>query len=430
MKVYFVLFVLGIYTVQILALYPSSSDVIDLDESNFDKLVTKSDDIWIVEFFAPWCGHCQQFAPEYSKAATALKGIVKVGAVNADDHKSLSSRFGVRGFPTIKIFTPGKKDGEDYRGGRTAQGLAEAALNAIKDKIDEKLGSKSGKKAGSKQDVIELTDSNFDKLVLQSNDMWLVEFYAPWCGHCKNLEPHWAEAATNLKGKVKVGALDATAHPAKASEYNVQGYPTIKFFPPGKKTRSSAESYEGGRTSSDIINFALDKLAQNMPAPEIKQITSEKTLKEACEEQPLCVISVLPHILDCQSECRNGYLEILKTMGEKFKQKMWGWVWSEAGAQPELETALEIGGFGYPAMAVLNAKKMKYSILRGSFSSDGINEFLRDLSYGRGTTAPVKGATLPPVVDTEPWDGKDGVLPQDEDIDLSDVDLDDIKDEL
>lgn len=50
--------------------------------------------------------------------------------------------------------------------------------------------------------VVELTDSNFDKLVLDSDDLWLVEFYAPWCGHCKNLEPHWAEAANSLKGKV------------------------------------------------------------------------------------------------------------------------------------------------------------------------------------------------------------------------------------
>jgi hypothetical protein len=56
-------------------------------------------------------------------------------------------------------------------------------------------------------------------------------------------------------------------------------------------------------------------------------------------------------------------------------------VWSEAGSQPGLEGALEIGGFGYPAMAVLNAKKMKYSILRGSFSPDGINEFLRYTIY-------------------------------------------------
>lgn len=54
-------------------LYPSSSNVVELTPSNFDKLVIKGDEIWIVEFFAPWCGHCQQLVPEYTKAAAALK---------------------------------------------------------------------------------------------------------------------------------------------------------------------------------------------------------------------------------------------------------------------------------------------------------------------------------------------------------------------
>lgn len=54
-------------------LYTPSSNVVELDSSNFDKLVINSDEIWIVEFYAPWCGHCQQLVPEYQKAATALK---------------------------------------------------------------------------------------------------------------------------------------------------------------------------------------------------------------------------------------------------------------------------------------------------------------------------------------------------------------------
>lgn len=56
--------------------------------------------------------------------------------------------------------------------------------------------------------------------------------------------------------------------------------------------------------------------------------------------------------------------------------------------------------------------------------------FYRDLSFGRGTTAAVKGASLPKVNVIEPWDGKDGELPQEEDIDLSDVNLDEGHTEL
>ncbi|XP_023215236.1 protein disulfide-isomerase A6 homolog [Centruroides sculpturatus] len=75
-------------------------------------------------------------------------------------------------------------------------------------------------------------------------------------------------------------------------------------------------------------------------------------------------------------------------------------------------------------MAIVNIRKMKYSLLRGSFSYDGINEFLREVSVGRGASAPVKGAKLPKIHVTEPWDGKDGELPVEEDIDLTDVNLD------
>ena len=103
--------------------------------------VIKSDSLWIVEFYAPWCGHCQRLTPEYTKAAKALKGVVKVrasfdvvgvlsnvqlflcqiGAVNADDHKSLGGQYQVQGFPTIKIFGLNKNKPEDYQGERTAK---------------------------------------------------------------------------------------------------------------------------------------------------------------------------------------------------------------------------------------------------------------------------------------------------------------------
>lgn len=415
-----------------LAFY-GNDDVVELTQSTFNRLVVESDEIWVIEFYAPWCGHCQSLVPEYKKLASALKGVVKVGAVNADDHKSLAAQYSVQGFPTIKIFGANKQSPNAFNGQRTARALADSALDACKAKVNSILsgGSSSGggSKSSGKDEVVELTDSNFDKLVLNSDDVWLVEFYAPWCGHCKNLAPEWAKAARELKGKVKMGALDATAHQAKAQEYQVQGYPTIKFFAGGKKSRSDARDYDGGRTASDIVAWASDKYTENIPAPEVFELYSEDQAKKACDEKPLCIISVLPHILDCDAKCRNGYLGLVKKAAESYKQKGWGWLWVEGSAQPKVEEALEIGGFGYPAMVAVNYKKMKFTSLRGSFAKDGINEFLRDISYGRGQTAPVKGAAIPKIYKNEAWDGKDGQLPVEEDIDLSDVDLDD-KDEL
>jgi protein disulfide-isomerase A6 len=73
--------------------------------------------------------------------------------------------------------------------------------------------------------------------------------------------------------QVKLGALDATVHTSMASKYGIQGYPTIKVFNAGKKDSSSMEDYNGGRTASDIVNFALDKLAENIAAPEILEVS-------------------------------------------------------------------------------------------------------------------------------------------------------------
>uniref|UniRef100_A0A0K2SVX8 protein disulfide-isomerase n=1 Tax=Lepeophtheirus salmonis TaxID=72036 RepID=A0A0K2SVX8_LEPSM len=416
--------------------YSKKSGVVDLNKGNFDSRVTDSDGVALVEFYAPWCGHCQKLVPEYEKAGKALKGLITVGAVNCDEEKALCSQFGVNGFPTIKVFADNKKSPEAYNGDRTAQGFVRAAQNAAQKVVSSRLGGGGGgggsgggrKKKEGGNGVVELTDSNFKKEVLDSDDMWLVEFFAPWCGHCKNLEPHWKSAASELKGKVKLGAVDATVYPGLAQQYGVQGYPTIKYFPSGLK-RDGPEEFDGGRTKEDIVAWALERFELNLPAPDVLQIVGESQIKEHCESKPLCVISFLPHILDCQSECRNSYIKILKETGNKFKKLGWGWLWAEATAQSDLESAMDVGGFGYPAMTVLSAKKMKYSMLTGSFGKDGIHEFLRDLSYGKGRTNAVRGAKLPSIKKTEPWDGKDAEFIPEEEIDLSDVELEPLEKE-
>jgi len=70
---------------------------------------------------------------------------------------------------------------------------------------------------------------------MDSDSLWLVEFYAPWCGHCKSLAPEWEKAAKNLKGVVKLGAVDMTEHESVGKPYDIKGFPTLKWFGDNKK---------------------------------------------------------------------------------------------------------------------------------------------------------------------------------------------------
>jgi protein disulfide-isomerase-like protein len=80
--------------------------------------------------------------------------------------------------------------------------------------------------------VLVLTDSNFDE-ELTKHDHLLVEFYAPWCGHCKQLTPEYIKAAERLKAhdpQYFVAKVDATANDELAQRFGIKGFPTLFFF--------------------------------------------------------------------------------------------------------------------------------------------------------------------------------------------------------
>ena len=421
-----------------LSFFDSNTPVILLNGDNFDKEVVQSKDIWLILFYAPWCGHCKAFSPEYEKAAKALKGIFKIGAIDADKERTIGGKYGIQGFPTVKFFGIHKDKPVDYNSARKAESVIDFMFEKARAIANARLGAKKTtntnsnssnnagnqnqqqqqqKKAdaGNEKDVIELTDDNFDSTVFNDENMWLIAFYAPWCGHCKKLLPEWTAAATQLRGTVKIAKVDATVHQKLAQKYQIQGYPTIKVFAPGKGDKK-VEEYEGPRDTSGIVQYALNKLEQFGYVPETKQLINSEILKDECESRiGICVIIFLPHIADSSATERNRYLDIIKEARKSNRGKPIYYLWAQGGDYFDFEDKLHLS-FGYPAVIAVNYKKKMYSICRSSFSKENLVDFISNLLNGKEHLSKLPEGIKIKKVDK--WDGKDYVPPKEDDDDL------------
>lgn len=378
------------------ALYGPKSDVIQAGDKDFKDIVLKDKGIVFVEFYAPWCGHCKSLTPEYEKAAKVLGGVVKVVAVDATAHESLAQKYQIKGFPTIKVFGADKKAPTDFEGQRTADAIISEAMKQTNSLVKtRKDGGKAGGKSkssgdkpkakasgsGSKSSVIELTEANFNALVMESNEPWIVEFFAPWCGHCKALAPEYEKAAAELKGDgIKLGAVDATVHGELAQKYGVKGYPTLKVFPAGPKGK--AKNYNGPREKDGIVEYARSTLGNAFAAPiELQELTSQTVFQSTCGSAKLCAMLFLPHILDSGAAGRNTYLETFKEIAAEFRKMPIAFVWTEANAQPALESALSING-NFPTLAMVSVDKKAYAVPKVSWSKKNLQAFLQGVLSG------------------------------------------------
>ncbi|KAL0955099.1 hypothetical protein HGRIS_004016 [Hohenbuehelia grisea] len=227
-----------------------ASNVIDLTPDNFDSVIGQGKPA-LVEFFAPWCGHCKNLAPVYEQLADAFahaKDKVIIAKVDADgEGKPLGKKYSVTGYPTLKWFDASGEP-EPYESGRDLE-----ALSAF---VAKNSGVKSNIKPPPPPDTTILDVYNFDEVALDKSKNVLVTFTAPWCGHCKNLKPVYEKVATTFKPESNciVANIDADAKKNKdiGSRYDVTGYPTIKFFPTGT---TEPEAYEGGRSEADFVEF-------------------------------------------------------------------------------------------------------------------------------------------------------------------------------
>lgn len=83
-------------------------------------------------------------------------------------------------------------------------------------------------------DVLELTDDNFQSEILESSTPALVDFWAVWCGPCRQVAPIVEKLASSYKGKLKVGKMDIDHHQIAPQQYGIRSIPTLLLFKGGK----------------------------------------------------------------------------------------------------------------------------------------------------------------------------------------------------
>jgi len=249
-------------------------DVVVLTDSDFYSQVKEG--VWMVKFYAPWCGHCKSLAPTWDALATKTDGKFKVAKIDCTTNRGVCEDFNIPGYPTLKLI----KDGNVYAYSGSRSEAAFLAFvnggysNAERSDLPKKAEQAEAPKQEAKKDaepaakpakeVIVLTDKDFDEKVSTGN--WLVEFYAPWCGHCKHLAPVWAELATKVGDDINVAKVDCTVEKQLMSRFGIRGFPTIKYIRDEK-----VYEYRGPRDLNAFISFANTGYTTNPSTPFTRQ---------------------------------------------------------------------------------------------------------------------------------------------------------------
>jgi protein disulfide-isomerase A1 len=206
--------------------FEEEENVIVLTTSNFDDVVKQFKYV-LVEFYAPWCGHCKALAPEYAKAATALNGEgseIRLAKVDATVQSELGERFKIKGYPTLKFFIDGTP--LEYGGGRTA------------DEIVQWLKKKSGPAA------VTLASSD-DLKKFQASEVAVLGLF-------KNLESSAAQVFNNVAKTVDSVSFGITSESALFDELKVKGDEAVVLF---KKFDEGRADFEGQVTDEELRRF-------------------------------------------------------------------------------------------------------------------------------------------------------------------------------
>ncbi|XP_066490974.1 protein disulfide-isomerase A3 [Tiliqua scincoides] len=332
-----------------------ASDVLELSDDDFDSGLAERS-VALVEFYAPWCGHCKRLAPEYESAATRLKGIVPLVKVDCTANSNTCNKYGVSGYPTLKIFRNGEESGT-YDGPRTADGIV----------------SHLKKQAGPASVAIRADD--FERFISEK-DAAVVGFFKELFGDAHS---EFMKAASNLRDHYRFGH---TSDEGLIKKYDSDGEDIFLFRPPHLANKFEANSVrypEDKFTTGKIKKFLQENIFGICP-----HMTEDN--KELIQGQDLLVTY---YDVDYEKNpkgsnyWRNRVMKVAQSFlnaGHKLNfavasRKTFGHELSEFGLD---STAGDV-----PVVAIRTVKGEKY-VMQEEFSRDGkaLERFLQDYFDG------------------------------------------------
>ncbi|CAD7952856.1 unnamed protein product [Amoebophrya sp. A25] len=220
-----------------------------------------------------------------------------------------------------------------------------------------------------KEAVIALTDATFDKFI-KENERVLVEFYAPWCGHCKSLAPEYEKAAQTMaaKGlKTKLVKIDGTEEKSQIQKHGVEGFPTMFYYTSGEKVE-----YTGPRKADGIVRW-LESREKDAVEECSQQQIDEELAKDASVSPTKFVL-----VARVASKKSGKAVAVKKAMSklvsaEKSEHVMACYVFLEKGADEKKNARIEITR----KLAVVEDEKIA-TFTKGPWSAGKVETFIKE----------------------------------------------------
>lgn len=184
----------------------------ELNDENIEDFLNRGRHF--VDFYAPWCGHCQQLAPTWEQLAESFQfdTSVKISKIDCTANSLSCKHFEIKGYPTLLWIVDGKVT-DKYQGMRSHEDLKQFVTNKKNEEnIESDKVSLDLTLDHEEYGPLIITEHNFAKTI--GKDYTFVWYWVPWCSHCRKLKTVWDQLANKFFGftHVKIAKVDCAQH--------------------------------------------------------------------------------------------------------------------------------------------------------------------------------------------------------------------------